>query len=234
MINPSISVVIPVFNNEHSLSELTSRLSNHLNDNHLTFEVIYVNDASNDHSLELIKKLDHEYTGIKYIHLEDNLGQHPAIVKGLEMAKGEKIVVMDADLQDQPELITFMHNLCKDQKEAVFILRQGIYQSLGRMFTSFLIKTIVQFMSGLHYKAGSYCMLPRQLLGKVLWLAHNCPYPYISIIVGVSASKLRYIKGDRLKSVSRSGYSLFKRLKAAYQIIYCSIYCNRNLKSAPE
>ena len=139
-------------------------------------------------------------------------------------------MVMDADLQDQPELIANMYELLSGDDEAVFIKRKGTYQSHARMFTSFVMKSIVRGFTGLNQKAGSYFLIPSALLPTVIRLGQNCPYTYISIIVSSCASHLRYIKAHRNKSIARSGYNFSKRIIAAFKAVYCALYCKLKLE----
>ncbi|WP_422358877.1 glycosyltransferase [Reichenbachiella sp.] len=229
MRRPQISVVIPVFNNAESLVELNRRLADHFNHNGLSFEVIVVNDASKDQSMEVIQNICELDGNVRPIFLTKNVGQHEAILKGLEIAQGEHIVVMDADLQDQPELIADMHQLVNGDDEAVFIIRKGIYQSKARMFTSFIMKSIVRVFTGLHHKAGSYFLIPRALLATIIELGQSCRYAYMSIAAGSCATHLKYIKAHREKSISQSGYTFTKRITAAHKAIYCAIYCRIEL-----
>jgi glycosyltransferase involved in cell wall biosynthesis len=224
---PFVSVVIPVFNNESSLEELTARLSAHLGENKLGFEIIYVDDSSSDRSLEIMKALGCDNPFVKYVSLSSNIGQQRATLEGLEKSIGDQVVVMDADLQDQPELIARMSELCASTGNSVFILRKGAYQSLGRMLTSRLIKITVQFITSFHHRAGSFYIIPRASLGNILAVSRKCTYPYMSIIAGTCSIGVTYLSADRLKSVSGSRYSSWKRLRAASRAIYCALYCAR-------
>jgi glycosyltransferase involved in cell wall biosynthesis len=226
-----ISIVVPIYNNQCSITELTTRISIHLSDNNLPFEIIYVNDHSIDNSLNLLTVLKSQYSCIKLIDLGKNIGQHRAILKGLKIAQGNRIVVMDGDLQDKPELITQMSNLCCSESDMVFILREGSYQSYARMISSFVIKMAIQKITGLNYKAGSYFMFSSQSKNKIINLGSRCMFPYVSILAAVSAVKIIYLKSERLKSKSVSNYSLMKRLQAGFHAIYCAVcskfYLNR-------
>lgn len=105
-----ISVVIPVYNNAKSLIDLSTRLVNIFKKIEISFELIYIDDGSRDNSLEILKNISNDNTNIKVIELSRNYGQHPAICAGFEHAKGQFIVLMDADLQDKPEHIESLYN----------------------------------------------------------------------------------------------------------------------------
>lgn len=218
-----ISVVIPIYGNNDSLAELNSRLMASLSS--FKHEIVYVNDDSPDDSSNSMQILASKHQQIRHIKLLQNVGQQKATLEGLKVVFGKKIVVLDGDLQDTPELIPELYKLIRSEKDAVFVKRKGIYQSIGRMLTSMFIKKIIQIMSGLHYKAGSYYMFDRSLLSDVNLVASKCRYPYVSIIVAQFAHQVKYVTVDRGKGVGPSGYSLMKRIKAAMMAIYCSAYC---------
>ena len=101
--NFSLSVIIPVFNDEEVLAELHKRLHASLEKLISDWEIIFVDDGSSDGSLQVLKDLQVENDSIKVIQLTRNFGQPNAISAGLDYANGDVIVMMDSDLQDRPE-----------------------------------------------------------------------------------------------------------------------------------
>ena len=99
----SVSVVIPVYRNEDSLAELTRRLTDALGSTGRPFEIIYVDDGSPDASWDVIRALSDQHREVVGLKLSRNFGQHPAIAAAIERAVGDVTVLMDADLQDEPE-----------------------------------------------------------------------------------------------------------------------------------
>ena len=106
---PRISIVIPVYGCGDCLSELCSRLSSTLSSISHDYEIFLVNDASPDGAWELINQLSKEDERIKGINLSRNFGQHIAITAGLDLARGDWVVVMDCDLQHRPEEISRLY-----------------------------------------------------------------------------------------------------------------------------
>lgn len=219
-----ISVVIPVYKNCHSLDKLSNRLMTSLST--YEYEIIFVNDGSPDETLSKLEILSLKYSQIRHITLSKNIGQQKATLEGLKVVLGNEIVVMDGDLQDSPELIPALYKAVTSKKNTVFVKRKGIYQSIGRMLSSILFKKIIQSISGLHYRAGSYYIFDRAILSKVILLASKCKYPYMSIIVAHIASQVSYIAADRSKSIGSSGYGFITRTRAAIMAVYCAAYCN--------
>ncbi len=104
---PQLSVVIPVYNEEASLPDLFARLYPALDALGLRYEVIFVNDGSRDRSAALLREQWERHPATTRVVLFNaNYGQHPAIVAGFEHCRGERVVTMDADLQNPPEEIS--------------------------------------------------------------------------------------------------------------------------------
>lgn len=107
----NISVVVPLFNEEESLPELCEWIDRVLCENTLTYEVIFVDDGSNDGSWEQIVTLKRTYTQVKGIRFRRNYGKSAALHTGFRAAQGEVVITMDADLQDSPEEIPEMRRM---------------------------------------------------------------------------------------------------------------------------
>lgn len=101
----SISVVVPAYNEQEVLEEFHSRLSKVLNSLNMNAEVIYVNDGSTDGTLALMKKMREADPRICVVNLSRNFGKEAALTAGIQHTRGDTVVVIDADLQDPPELI---------------------------------------------------------------------------------------------------------------------------------
>jgi len=119
-----ISVIIPIYNEEENIDLLYKRLTGVLHNLELSYELIFVNDGSRDKSLQLIKKLTKEDTEVKYIDFSRNFGHQIAVTAGLDKAAGETVVIIDADLQDPPELIAEMYAKIQEGNEVVYARRK--------------------------------------------------------------------------------------------------------------
>jgi len=100
-----ISVVIPLFNEAESLPELMAWIDRVMQNNQFTYEVIMVDDGSDDGSWEVIEDLKKSYTALKAIRFQRNYGKSAALNEGFKAAQGDIVVTMDADLQDSPDEI---------------------------------------------------------------------------------------------------------------------------------
>ena len=111
--NPTISFVSPVYRAEKILDKLVSEIHKVMVEINQPYEIILVDDRSPDNSWEVMKKISSQFSEVKSIRLSRNFGQHPTIIAGLSEAKGEWIVVMDCDLQDQPKEVLKLYNKAK-------------------------------------------------------------------------------------------------------------------------
>src|SRR5580765_1252067 len=100
-----LSIIVPVFNEDESLPELTAWIEKVVGANGISYEVILVDDGSTDSSWEVIESLRARNQQIKGIKFQRNYGKSAALNEGFKAAKGEVVVTMDADLQDSPEEI---------------------------------------------------------------------------------------------------------------------------------
>ena len=106
-----ISVIIPLFNEEESLPELYAWIERVMKANGFSFEVIFVNDGSTDHSWQVIQRLGSESEHVKGIKFRRNYGKSPALYCGFKQAQGDVVITMDADLQDSPDEIPALYKM---------------------------------------------------------------------------------------------------------------------------
>jgi len=100
-----ISVIVPLYNEEESIPKLFEWIERVMNKNNYTYEVLFVDDGSNDKSWEVIETLQQQSTNVRGIKFRHNYGKSPALYCGFRSAKGDVVITMDADLQDSPDEI---------------------------------------------------------------------------------------------------------------------------------
>jgi len=110
-----LSIVIPLLNEEESLQELHAWIVSVMQSKHFSYEILFVDDGSTDSSWNLITKLSEEDPNVKGIRFQRNFGKSQALHAGFKAAKGDVIITMDADLQDNPEEIPELYNLITDE-----------------------------------------------------------------------------------------------------------------------
>jgi len=107
----NISVVIPLLNEKESLKELYDWIAKVMQSNHFSYEIIFIDDGSNDGSWDIITSLSQKDNSVKGIRFLKNFGKSQALHAGFEKAMGEVVITMDADLQDNPEEIPELYNM---------------------------------------------------------------------------------------------------------------------------
>ena len=111
-----ISVVVPLYNEEESLPELYTWIERVMKANGFSFEIIFVNDGSTDHSWEVIENLKAQSDAVKGIKFRRNYGKSAALYCGFERAEGDVVITMDADLQDSPDEIPELYRMITQEK----------------------------------------------------------------------------------------------------------------------
>jgi len=135
--NPSISIVIPVYNEEKNLEELYRRLTATLDKLDKPYEIILTNDGSKDESGKILQQLHMQRPAqIRVIEFNGNFGQHMAIMAGFERVRGEIVITMDADLQNPPEEIPKLVVAMENGHDVVNTHREARQDSWWRRFIS--------------------------------------------------------------------------------------------------
>ena len=111
-----ISVIVPLFNEAESLPELFAWIDRVMVEHHFSYEVIFINDGSTDNSWEVIKELKAKSDNVRAIRFRRNYGKSPALYCGFDMAQGDVVVTLDADLQDSPDEIPELYRMITEDK----------------------------------------------------------------------------------------------------------------------
>lgn len=146
-----ISVVVPLFNEAESLPELHAWVERVMKANHLTYEMIFVNDGSTDNSWNVIEKLSKEDPCVKGIKFRRNYGKSPALYCGFKAAQGDVVITMDADLQDSPDEIPGLYKMITvDGYDLVSGYKQKRYDPLSKTIPTKLFNATARLVSGIH------------------------------------------------------------------------------------
>jgi len=152
MPRPTLTVVIPIFNEEEVIPELARRLREVIqvwNSQIDSWEVVFVNDGSKDKSLEQLKMLAAGEPRFKVISFARNFGHQMAITAGLDRAEGEAVVIMDADLQDPPEVVSEMIARWREGFDVVYGVRtKRAGETLFKRFSAAIFYRLLRSMLG--------------------------------------------------------------------------------------
>lgn len=145
-----ISVVVPLFNEEESLPELFAWIERVMKANNFTYEVIFVNDGSTDHSWEVIEQLSRQSECVKGIKFRRNYGKSPALHCGFAQAQGDVVITMDADMQDSPDEIPGLYKMIKtDGYDLVSGYKKKRYDPLSKTIPTKLFNATARKISGI-------------------------------------------------------------------------------------
>lgn len=144
------SIVVPVYNEEESVRELVANIKRAFSKLKKSFEVIFVDDGSNDRTLEFLKIIASENHDIKIYSFRKNLGKSPALMLGFQKASGRYVVTLDADLQDDPANIPILfQKLTRGGFDLVTGWRKNRQDKWFKNVSSYLFNKIVSFLFGL-------------------------------------------------------------------------------------
>ena len=148
-----ISVVIPLYNEEESIPELYAWIKRVMSEHGFTYEVIFVNDGSTDHSWQIIEDLAKDDSHVHGIKFRRNYGKSPALYCGFEQVQGDVVITMDADLQDSPDEIPELYRMIKeDDYDLVSGYKQNRKQGdpLSKTIPTKLFNATARKVSGIH------------------------------------------------------------------------------------
>lgn len=165
--SPTLSLVIPVFNEEATLPELARRLDEFLGALDETWEVVFIDDGSKDRSLQMLRELAAREPRYKVLSFGRNFGHQIAITAGVDVAEGAAVVVMDADLQDPPEVVREMLVKFREGFDVVYGVRTKRHgESLFKRVTAALFYRLLRSMLGFEVPVdtGDFRLMSRQMV----------------------------------------------------------------------
>lgn len=215
-----LSVVSPVYRAELVLEELVERISNSIPSAFNSFEIILVDDFSPDKSWQKIEEISKRNNNVRGFKLSRNFGQHYAITAGLNQVKGDYIVVLDCDLQDQPEEINKLFIESQKGYDIVLARRYERKDSLYKKTVSKLFYKTLSYLTGTKQDAtvANFGIYSKQVINEVVKLEEKIKYfPTMVKWVGFSTSYVNVEHASR--SEGKSNYNLKKLLNLALDII---------------
>jgi dolichol-phosphate mannosyltransferase len=188
-----LSIIVPIYNEEMNVVPLNNRIVKVVDDLQISCEIIYINDGSTDASAAILKGLSESNSNIKYIDFSRNFGHQIAITAGIEHAQGTRIVIMDGDGQDPPELIPELYHKSLEGFEVVYAKRKKrkgeswLKKFTAKVFYRLLAKITqieIPIDTGdfrlIHQKVQNVLKnMPEQhkyLRGQIAWIGFNATY----------------------------------------------------------
>ena len=202
-----ISYVFSFKNEEKNLEELIQRVDNSVKKlNKYDYELIFVNDASNDNSEKILLDLQKKYP-IIIINMSRTFGVGPCVLAGFKQAKGDCIIYMDSDLQDPPELLDKLIKEYENGAEVVHTVRtKRLGESKFKLLITKIAYKIINFLSDINLptEAGDYKLISKKALTNILEQREFRPYIRgLSVWVGFKQSHVEYVRDARSEGLTK-------------------------------
>lgn len=217
----SISVVIPVFNEEENLTELMDRCLKTCEGINRDFEIILVDDGSSDDSRNMIKAGAARYPGrIIALLLNRNYGQHSAIMAGFAQAKGDIVVTLDADLQNPPEEIARLVAKAEEGFDVVGTVRMNRRDTFFRRAASHMVNRVVQMSTGVDmHDYGCMLRAYRRPIVDAMLKCHERS-TFIPVLANSFAARTAEIDVHHApRSAGDSKYGLWKLINLQFDLL---------------
>jgi glycosyltransferase involved in cell wall biosynthesis len=206
-----ISLVIPVFNEEKLIDALFERVLNSMLSIGESFEVIFVDDGSNDGTLEKLKACNQKDKRFKILSLSRNFGHPAAFTAGLNYAKGELVAMMDGDLQDPPEILKEMYTQIRSgEVDIVYGKRIERKEKGMRAFSIRLFHRLFTRLSQLKNirQVGNFSMMSRKALNAFLLMQEKNRYlPGLRSFIGFKQGYVEYSRPDRSQGEAKMSFT---------------------------
>ena len=206
-----ISIIIPAYNSCEIITELIEGIRDALIVFDGNYEVIYVLDGCKDQSFDTLSSLSLKYQWIKTVELSRNFGHQAAISAGLKYAAGNRVVIMDDDLEDPPKVIPVFLSKIDEGFDIVYGIRKGRKRSI---FYKILFNVWYRILNTLTdvsmpYDSGDFCALTRKVVNSLNKMPERNRYLRgMRTWLGYKSTGIEYERGKRF--AGKSGYSLIK------------------------
>jgi dolichol-phosphate mannosyltransferase len=215
--NPHLSIVVPVYNEEQVIPELYQRLKSVAGKINLSYEIIFINDGSKDQTLNNLKKVCSHDNHAYYINFSRNFGHQIAVCAGLDYARGEKVAIIDGDLQDPPELIEAMYNKSLEGFDVVYAKRrQRKGETLFKKASARLFYIILRKLTkvDIPLDTGDFRVVDRKVVDALKKMPEQNKFLRGQIAwLGFKSTAVEFDRDER--KYGKSGYPLSKMLKFA-------------------
>ena len=215
--HPTLSVVAPCFNEEGVLHELYRRISQVLDSSGESWELVLVNDGSGDRTPEIMRELHAQDDRVKIVDFARNFGHQIAVTAGMDYARGDAVVLIDADLQDPPELILEMLTKWRAGYEVVYAIRaERKGETWFKEFTAKAFYRIIYKITDIEIPmdTGDFRLMDRKVVDALKTMHEKHRFMRgMSVWVGFRQTGVKYVRAERYAGETK--YPLKKMLKFA-------------------
>ena len=212
-----LSIIIPIYNEAGNIQVLFERLRNVVRDMNMNVEYVFVNDGSRDNSIDLIKGLAKTNSEVHYLDFSRNFGHQVAVAAGLDYCTGKSAVIIDADLQDPPELIANLVRKWKEGYEVVYAKRRSREgESFLKKFTAKLFYRTLKRITSINIPVdtGDFRIIDRKVIDVLKKMPEQQKFLRGQISwIGFRQTYIEYDRDERHSGAS--GYTYKKMLRFA-------------------
>jgi len=206
-----LSIVIPIYNEEGLIDDLVERTCKALDAFVTNYEIIFVNDGSEDRSLQFLLGCQNKNHKIKVLSLSKNFGHQAAFTAGLEHASGEIVGMMDGDLQDPPELFGEMYRKIREEDyDIISGIRTGRKGKSTRNFYTFLFHLFFRNVAVIRKmeNTGNFSMMKREAVDALLRMKEKVRYlPGLRTFIGFNQGYVEFVRDERSKGEPKMSLS---------------------------
>lgn len=217
----TLSIIVPIYNEEQVIPELYRRITGVMEKIGVTWEMVCINDGSRDRSVQMLLELRQQDPRIKLIDFSRNFGHQIAITAGLDYAEGDAVVIIDADLQDPPEVIGEMLARWREGYEVVYAVRADRKgESFFKLWTANAFYRLLRAITDVNIPldAGDFRLMDRQVVRTMRSLRENHRFMRgLSSWVGYKQIGVEYQRAERYAGETK--YPLRKMLKLTMDAI---------------
>jgi dolichol-phosphate mannosyltransferase len=218
---PRYSIIAPIYNEEGNIQVLYDRICQVMDSTGESWELITVNDGSRDRSVELIEALGAKDSRVKLINFARNFGHQIAVTAGLNHASGEAVVVIDADLQDPPEMILEMIERWKAGYQVVYAIREERKgESWFKLFTAKMFYRVINRLTDVNIPldTGDFRLMDERVVAALNSMPeHNRFIRGLTSWIGFKQTGVTYVREARFSGETK--YPLKKMLRFAMDAI---------------
>ena len=206
---PTLSIVIPVCNEQENIQELYRRLVIALDAVEPSYEIIFIDDGSRDHSLELLAGIARQDARVTVISFARNFGHQAAISAGLDQARGNAVIVMDADLQDPPEALAQFIAKWREGHDVVYAIRAQRKEGWFKRASYAAFYRLLQRVANINIPldAGDFCIMDRRVVDLLVNMPERNRFVRgIRSWVGLNQVGLKYERAARYAGETKYSY----------------------------
>lgn len=209
------SIVIPAFNEEEVINECYRRVKKVMDSIGNTYEIIFVNDGSRDNTEKLIRQICNKDLNTKIVNFSRNFGHQIAITAGMDYSSGDAVVIMDADLQDPPEVIPKMIEKYKDGYDVVYAVRKKRKgETFFKKFTAAAFYRLLRSMTNIDIPVdtGDFRLISRAVCNSMKSIKEKNRFVRGLVCwIGYKQTGIEYVRDERFAGETK--YPLKKMLK---------------------